>query len=92
MRTTDLPGEFLFDSSQSSNTRGQGTGLTYHWDFDGVIRQTISAQTLYTFPKPGVSNVSLYVTQDLNGETLRSETVSQTLEVPSTLSVDFDVE
>ncbi len=90
-RDNNRAGEFRFDASDSLNLEGGYDGLTYNWTLDGNSRRTNSPQITYLFTKPGPVEVELFVSQVFKGEELRSETVSQTFEVPSTLDVDFDV-
>lgn len=90
-KNSNRPSEFRFDAGDSMNIKGNKAGLTYYWTLDGVTRQTSSNQLVYNFPNPGSAEVSLYVGQVFDGQTLESETVSQTFDIPSTLSVDFDV-
>ena len=85
------PSEFRFDASNSMNVLGTRDGLNYEWNFDGVLRPSSTPSITYAFVEPGPKTVTLTVKQNFNSKTLVSETVSQNLDVPSTLSVDFDV-
>lgn len=91
-QNTNRPSEFRFDASASTNVRGNSDNLTFRWELDGIVRENNTPEMIFEFPNSGSAEVSLTVTQNLNGETLRSETTSQTIDIPSTLSVDFDVE
>ncbi len=86
-----LPSEFRFDANTSQNIEGSSDNLTYEWTFDGNVIQKTTPITTYRFTSDGNKTVSLKVIQQVNGQRLSSESITQTVDVQTTISPNFNI-
>jgi hypothetical protein len=85
------PAEFQFNASQSTNIQGQNIGLTYVWNFDGTEKITTTPSTNFDFETTGTFSASLTVKQNINGQELVSEPLTQEVSVDFALPADFQI-
>ena len=90
-KNTNKPGEYIFDASKSENIYGESNSLYYKWTINGIPKTSANSTLTHEFITEGVKNIELIVTQLVNGQTLKSDSVEQTQEVQTTLSVDFEI-
>ena len=83
------PAAFIFDASASTDVFGDSGALTYQWNFDGVSETTTTSTISHEFSTTGAKNISLKVSQELDGETLISNSFSKVIEVESTLGLEI---
>jgi PKD repeat protein len=86
-----LPSEFRFDANTSQNIEGGSSNLIYEWTFDGNVLQKTTPITTYRFTSEGNKTVSLKVIQQVNGQRLTSESITQTIDVQTTIAPNFNI-
>ncbi len=91
-QNTEKPAEFIFNATSSVNRAGDTSGLTYFWNFDGDFIESQQPQVNYEFDSIGAKNVELVVIEKAQGNSWRSETSTQIVEVETVIPVDFTVE
>ena len=91
-QNAQAPAEFTFNAGQSVNRTGDNNGLAYFWNFDGEFLETRTPNTTYEFKTVGSKVVELVVVERIQGNPLRSEAVTQTVDVETVIPVDFTVE
>ncbi len=87
---TQKPAEYRFNASLSKNIRGLNQGLIYFWDFDGDVKQVNSSETIYEFKSTGSKTVKLVVAET-GGKVLKSEEVQKSVNVKTTVPIDFEI-
>ncbi len=88
---SNKPAEFRFNARQSINTAGTNQGLVYFWNFDGDFQQSNSPEINYEFKTTGSKKVELVVVESYEGGFLRSEPLVKTVNVETTVPIDFEV-
>lgn len=90
-QNSSKPGEYILDASESINISGENNSLTYLWNIDGTASKSTRSTLTHEFDTDGTKNISLVVTQSVSGSTLSSDSVTDSVDVEITLSVDFDI-
>jgi len=88
---TNKPAEYRFNASTSKNVRGLNQGLVYHWEFDGDAQTVNSPSVIHEFTSTGSKSVKLTVSESNGGDTIKSDEVRKSVNVQTTVPIDFEI-